>query len=96
MLRTIATTILLFSFSSLASMTASAQAAADPAMQEALPPPPGPYVSSRPQLNDERTPRRSRKRMPVSGNMPVEPLRYMPSPRQMPAPPQWWRGPMGR
>lgn len=96
MLRTLATTILLFSFGPLSSVSASAQAMADPAMQETLPPPPGPYISSRPQLDGERTSRRGSKREPFTGNMPVEPLRYMPSPRQMQVPPQWWHGPMGR
>lgn len=64
-----------------------------------LPPPPGPYVSSRPNLQaapagQQDTPNR----LPFFGNMPAPtmPLRYMPSPRQFSPPAQWWRGPMGR
>ena len=64
-----------------------------------LPPPPGPYVSSRPNL--QVTPagqQGTTNRLPFVGNMPAPtmPMRYMPSPQQLPSPPPWWRGPMGR
>ncbi len=54
---------------------------------EALPAPPGPYISSRPKLEEEGANRRMR--MP----MPPMPTQYMPRPDQFPAPPLRW--PMG-
>lgn len=67
--------------------------------EQQLPPPPGPYVSSRPNL--QATPPMTQEesnRLPFIDNMPTPnmPMRYMPSPRQFPVPNQWWRGPMGR
>ncbi len=61
-----------------------------------LPPPPGPYISSRPQLETSSVAPRGNNRMPVFGNMPALPMHYMPPSNQLPTPPPWWRGPMGR
>ncbi len=64
-----------------------------------LAPPPGPYVSSRPQLESQvNATRQSTNRMPFIGNIPAPavPMHYPPSPRQVPAPPRWFYGPMGR
>jgi len=61
-----------------------------------LAPPPGPYISSRPNLDVNNMPSQEGNRMPFIGTMPPPPMRYMPSPRQMSVPPQWWYGPMGR
>lgn len=63
----------------------------------ALPPPPGPYVSSRTKLKDAPSESSdSGMNLPFMGDMPMQgmPMRYMPSPNQMPAPPFGWRGPM--
>lgn len=63
-----------------------------------LPPPPGPYISSRQDLTQTRPLQGNRNRMPFMGDMPNPnlPLRYMPAPRQFPAPGNWWNGPVGR
>ena len=64
-----------------------------------LPPPPGPYVSSRPNLQTAPAVQQgSSNRLPFIGDVPepTMPMRYMPLPQQLPSPPPWWRGPMGR
>lgn len=85
-------------FSLLAGMLLAAPVGAMPvdgAAVAAMPPPPGPYLSSRPQLElPERAPR-NETRLPFVGTMPSMPMRTMPTPNQFPAPPAWWRGPMG-
>ena len=94
-----ATLLLFFPGALLLPVSISAQT--PPATNEAmrLAPPPGPYVSSRPQLELRGSaPQRSRTRMPFIGNMPAPavPMRYLPSPRQVPTHPRWFYGPMGR
>ena len=66
------------------------------ASAEALPPPPGPYVSSRPQLAQSQI-QGGNTRVPFIGTMP-SPMGYMPYPGQFsaPPPPRWWGGPAGR
>lgn len=92
-LRTTASVMVLFSALMMLAPPVSAQVHAGSIM---LPPPPGPYVSSRPQLEMRGEPQRNNSRMPYVGNMPSMPMRYMPPSRQFPAPPPWWRGPMRR
>ena len=60
-----------------------------------LPPPPGPYLSSRQRLEPAQMPVRGDDRRPFDGNMPM-PMRYMPSPHQLPYPPMWWGSQTGR
>ena len=62
----------------------------------ALPPPPGPYVSSRTKLTDGGKQSNNTMNMPFIGNMPSQPMRYMPAPNQFPAPGPMWPGYTGR
>lgn len=95
MLRIIAFIFLLLSASSFLAVPASAQ----PSLEDdgVFPPPPGPYISSLPQLVLNTLPQRNNSRIPFMGNMPSMPMpmpmRTMPN--QFPAPSQWWRGPTG-
>lgn len=98
MLRITAYNFLLLSVGSVLAVSAGAQPVVDDE-GAALPPPPGPYISSRPQLTLNALPQRNSNRMPFMGNMPSMPMsmpmRGMPVPNQFPAPSPWWRGPVG-
>jgi hypothetical protein len=83
---------LLSALGTLLMMPVGAQSAMDAA--GTMPPPPGPYLSSRPQLELNNMPQRNSSRIPFVGNMPSMPMRNMPMPSQFPASPQWWQGPM--
>lgn len=61
-----------------------------------LPPPPGPYVSSRSDIADNGDQGDSNITMPFVGNMPSNPMRYMPGHQPMPSPYRMWPGPMRR
>ena len=92
MLRTTSTLLMLLTATCLLPLSVSAQTS-EGAMP--LPPPPGPYISSRPQLETRSVVPPNNNRMPFVGNMP-SPMRYMPPTNQPPTPPPWWRGPMRR
>ncbi|MDH5784384.1 MAG: hypothetical protein OEZ16_02095 [Chromatiales bacterium] len=82
-------------------VTAGAQAMGEESMADMSlqTPPPGPYVSSRPNINPSSTPQQERaNRLPFVGNMPTPtmPMRYMPSPDQYVPPPPWWGKPNWR
>ena len=91
-LRTTYTAFLLFPVMLLLPFLVSAESLELEARAQPLPPPPGPYVSSRPQLE----PYTNNNRMPTFNNMQQVPMRYIPDPRQMQTVPPWWRGPVGR
>jgi hypothetical protein len=94
-----ATLLLLLSGTLLLPVSVPAQAPSGTSEEMLLAPPPGPYVSSRPQLEPRGGfPQQSQNRLPFISNMPAPavPLRYLPSPRQVTAPPRWFYGPMGR
>lgn len=64
-----------------------------------LPPPPGPYVSSMPQLGPALPPQQRMGEGAASGNDFAPPYyagRGISAPTQMPAGPQWWQGPVRR
>ncbi len=90
--------MLLFTVATLLPLSVPAQSQPDETGMMMLAPPPGPYVSSRPDLDSRPLSQQGGNRMPLIGNLPRmnEPMRYMPSPRQMPAPPPWWYRPYGR
>jgi hypothetical protein len=95
MLRLTTYLFLLSALSTLLTMPASAQPVVD--AEGGMPPPPGPYLSSRPQLELNNVPQRNTNRIPFVGSMPSMPMRNMPMPNmpnQFPASPQWWHGPM--
>lgn len=82
-------------FSILVSVGAHAQPLPDNVGSELLPPPPGPYLSSRQRLAQSPLPTGGDNRLPFDGTMP-SPMRYLPSPNQPPYPPVWWGNPVGR
>ncbi len=92
MSRTSSNLLMLLTATCLLPLTVSAQIS-EGAMP--LPPPPGPYISSRSQLETSTVTPANNNRMPFVGNMP-SPMRYMPPANQLPTPPPWWRGPNGR
>jgi hypothetical protein len=92
MLRTTAN--LLLCVGTLLAVPAGAEPLTGTAM--AMPPPPGPYLSSRPQLNSPERAQRNDNRPPFMGSVPAMPMGTMPLPRQVPVPAPWWRDPMGR
>lgn len=96
MLRTSATLSMLLLVATLLPLSASAQTAAEGEGLMPLLPPPGPYLSSRPQLEARSAAPVNGSRMPFVGNMPSMPMRTMPRSNQLPTPPPWWRGPVGR
>lgn len=63
-----------------------------------LPPPPGPYISSRPVLPPYGGPQQHYGQAPMGNLSPQRAMRgpYWQAPPQMPAPTQWWYGPMRR
>lgn len=78
---------------SMFTLPVSAQLESDGSWAVPLPPPPGPYVSSRQWLEPKPVAQRNNSGMPFFNNMPMAPGRYMP-PAQVP--PRWWYGPSGR
>ena len=89
--------IVLFLLGTLLNLPVRAQSAAGSVA--ATPPPPGPYLSSRPQLDMPSSPRSSNNRIPFVGTMPMMPMmpmRGMPLHNYYPAPAPWWRDPMGQ
>ena len=96
MLRITATLSMLLLAVTLLPLSASAQAPVEGEGAMQLPPPPGPYLSSRPQLDAHSIVPANSNHMPFVGNMPSMPMRTMPRFNQLPTPPPWWRGPVGR
>lgn len=90
MLRSTAFIFLLLFVSGFLAVPVSAQSSVEDTWGGA--PPPGPYISSRPQLVLSTTPQRNNSRIPFMGNMPSMPMSM---PNQFPAPSRWWRGPTG-
>ncbi len=95
MLRTTVSMMLLLCAGAWLPLPAGAQTSVGADNSMPLPPPPGPYVSSRPQLELAGASQRNNNQLPFVSNMPSMPMRYMPTPRQLPAPPPWWRRSMG-
>lgn len=61
-----------------------------------LPPPPGPYVSSRGDLANNESRNDSRVKMPFMSEAPVNPMPYLPGNVPMQPPYGSWPVPMGR